>query len=107
MKHCIDCGTELSENAKFCPSCGKKVESQGCPQCGCTNIQAGVKFCPECGAKIVSHEASVSTVPQSKNPVQSKKQVQDIVNTISNTDKKRDGKRPEKKEKINQRLKAA
>lgn len=88
MRHCVDCNTKLPENIKFCPSCGKKVEIQRCSQCGCTNIQAGVKFCPECGAKIVSHEASVSTVPQSKNPVQSKKQVQDIVNTISNTDKK-------------------
>ena len=102
MSHCVACNTKLPENIKFCPGCGKKVEPQGgCPQCGCTNIQAGVKFCPECGAKIVSSKSTVSPLPQPKKHVQSEKQVQNLVSTISNTDRKRDRKRSEKKERVN------
>lgn len=79
MKQCIACGTELSEKIKFCPSCGKKVEPQGCPQCGCTSIQAGIKFCPECGARIASPEDTVSTVSQPNNHEQTEEQVQIVV----------------------------
>lgn len=50
MRHCIHCGSEISDTAVFCISCGKKqgenVESQSvCPKCG-TELIDGV--CPKC-----------------------------------------------------------
>ena len=51
---CAKCGSDLPENAKFCLSCGEKVEVPSddtvvCPACGKT-VQKG-KFCLECGHK--------------------------------------------------------
>ncbi len=51
---CSKCGTDLPENAKFCLSCGEKVQVADantvvCPGCGKT-VQKG-KFCLECGHK--------------------------------------------------------
>ena len=45
---CEKCGTKLSPNAKFCKSCGEKVEQEKCETCG-KPIQKGAKFCEECG----------------------------------------------------------
>ncbi|MBD5102402.1 MAG: zinc-ribbon domain-containing protein [Subdoligranulum sp.] len=50
---CPKCGAGLPENARFCLSCGEKVQTNEntivCPQCGKT-VQKG-KFCLECGFK--------------------------------------------------------
>ncbi len=51
---CSKCGADLPENAKFCLSCGEKVQAADantvvCPGCGKT-VQKG-KFCLECGYK--------------------------------------------------------
>lgn len=52
MPKCNQCGAELMDGAKFCPSCGAKVEQQPkvptCPQCG-QEINPSAAFCPNCG----------------------------------------------------------
>lgn len=49
---CSKCGNENPSGAKFCLSCGEKLE-QGitCPKCGKLN-PLNAKFCLECGAKL-------------------------------------------------------
>lgn len=61
------CGEKLSENAKFCLSCGKKVEDQTmtCP-CG-NEINNEISFCPNCGMSneaIKSAQSDNVTVPK-------------------------------------------
>ena len=50
MKNCKNCGTQLSDSAKFCPECGTKQEEKKkfCSECG-IQLQPSSKFCPECG----------------------------------------------------------
>lgn len=53
-KECPNCHAKLAANAKFCPECGNKVESQVpafCAECG-KPITPGAKFCSSCGTKI-------------------------------------------------------
>jgi membrane protease subunit (stomatin/prohibitin family) len=51
-KTCPDCGAEIGENARFCPECGKKLNTQKtCAKCG-AKLAARAKFCPECGEKV-------------------------------------------------------
>jgi hypothetical protein len=48
---CPSCNAPLASNAKFCPECGAKIQSQAnCTQCG-AKLAPGAKFCVECGAK--------------------------------------------------------
>ena len=47
---CPACGQELVEGAKFCLNCGQKL-STACPGCG-KELPGGAKFCPECGTKL-------------------------------------------------------
>ncbi len=50
---CPQCGEPLAVNAKFCPSCGTKLQViNHCSQCG-AKLQPDAKFCTECGAKAV------------------------------------------------------
>ncbi len=48
---CPKCGADLPENAKFCLSCGERIQRDDglitCPNCG-SRVQKG-KFCLECG----------------------------------------------------------
>ncbi len=53
---CSNCGTEIADNAVFCPSCGAKQAKQPqnrpvCRSCGAP-LKAGARFCPACGAKV-------------------------------------------------------
>ena len=51
---CPSCGAKVKKDSKFCPECGKSMEStQKCPKCG-ANVKKGSKFCPECGASLGS-----------------------------------------------------
>ena len=49
---CSKCNVEISDDAKFCPVCGAKVEPESkCPNCG-EKLEDGAKFCTKCGTKI-------------------------------------------------------
>ncbi len=49
---CRQCGAGLSENDKFCSSCGKRVEiGKKCPNCFTENSDEA-KFCSGCGQKL-------------------------------------------------------
>ena len=53
---CPECGTELNENIKFCPTCGKnavvpQTRTIFCMKCG-EKITNEAKFCPVCGNKV-------------------------------------------------------
>lgn len=53
---CLNCGFELSQNAKFCTECGAKVEEKKeevkyCENCG-NAILSDALFCSECGTKV-------------------------------------------------------
>lgn len=54
---CQKCGEDVPENAKFCLSCGQKIEQLQedevkCPKCG-KSVPKG-KFCLECGYKFIT-----------------------------------------------------
>lgn len=49
---CAKCGSENPTGAKFCLTCGEKIEQYvKCPNCGNTN-PLNAKFCLECGTKL-------------------------------------------------------
>ncbi len=49
---CAKCSNTVPANAKFCPHCGEKVNSEKfCPECG-AKVSSNAKFCPECGNKL-------------------------------------------------------
>ena len=51
-KVCPSCNTQLPDNAKFCPGCGKPVAQKSfCINCG-HQVPDNAKFCPECGKQI-------------------------------------------------------
>ncbi len=48
---CPSCGKPVEEGSKFCPSCGSKIEEKRCPECG-EKIDKHARFCPKCGKEI-------------------------------------------------------
>lgn len=48
---CYYCKSDITRGAKFCPSCGKSLESPTCPKCRTVN-PLGTKFCGTCGEKL-------------------------------------------------------
>ena len=51
---CPKCNAEVREGAKFCTSCGQKIEqTQTCPKCG-SPLRPGAKFCTSCGNRLAS-----------------------------------------------------
>lgn len=51
---CNECGAPITENAKFCRSCGAKIirqEANVCPDCKAL-LSPGAKFCRSCGRKL-------------------------------------------------------
>ena len=68
---CKNCGVEVKDGVKFCPSCGYKVvppveaapeapKAGVCSGCG-AELKPGVKFCPKCGKK--TDENAAASVP--------------------------------------------
>ena len=61
MKKCPSCNNDISEEAKFCPYCGKPVpENAGerfCPNCG-SRIEGDPSFCPSCGENLRAAKGS-------------------------------------------------
>ena len=62
-KICLNCGNELSDNAKFCSKCGSKCEEvvqekkvkRMCQKCG-HELDEKMKFCPKCGTLMTNSE---------------------------------------------------
>ena len=52
MSKCKRCRTSLSQDARFCPECGEKVDIF-CTSCG-ASISATASFCGECGEKVAT-----------------------------------------------------
>ena len=48
---CPNCGKTLSEESKFCGSCGFDMRSYCCPNCG-TKRNRQEQFCSECGKRL-------------------------------------------------------
>ena len=49
---CPSCGVPVSNDMKFCPSCGKEIPSKKfCSHCG-TEMNPNMCFCPKCGNKV-------------------------------------------------------
>lgn len=75
MKYCINCGTELPDNAKFCFSCGASQDVDDnsetkreqtfagkiykCPNCGAV-VDSFESRCPECGYEFRGAESTKS-----------------------------------------------
>ena len=72
MKYCINCGKQISKQAKFCPECGTSQENftnlretkyegtiHKCPNCGET-IDSFTMKCPSCSIEIRDNEESNS-----------------------------------------------
>ena len=58
---CGNCGSPVSETAKFCPNCGIKRlvrTSPRCPACG-AEVKANDKFCQECGTVLAQKSTPV------------------------------------------------
>lgn len=66
-RSCTNCGTELPENAGFCPKCGTKLETPCCPACG-KEIDLGAAFCIHCGQPLGEsrEEAQAAVLPQTE-----------------------------------------
>jgi len=69
---CSKCGTELTEGAKFCSSCGQHVgvtdaapSTSFCPQCGST-LDSGQTFCGKCGYRLTPARAQAVAPPVSR-----------------------------------------
>ncbi len=50
---CKKCGTENLDDAKFCSSCGSRLDAKFCPKCGRSNPDEA-KFCNNCGTLLTS-----------------------------------------------------
>lgn len=49
---CSNCGTAVSQNAKFCQNCGKPIaQKKFCTNCG-SEVAASAKFCQNCGKMV-------------------------------------------------------
>lgn len=66
MNYCPQCNTPLREGAKFCTTCGTKIEvAPACPRCN-TLLKPNAKFCTTCGEKLILPEkTSTNSEPES------------------------------------------
>jgi len=79
-KMCINCGQELSDQAKFCDECGASAEDAVlvednlvssepvCPKCN-TPLKPNAKFCGKCGAKLESSNHVSTSKNEPENPL--------------------------------------
>jgi len=51
MKVCYNCNSEINDEYKFCPNCGKSQSEINCPSCSQTN-NPGSNFCQGCGKNL-------------------------------------------------------
>ena len=65
---CSQCGTENTDEMKFCTNCGAKLVAPPitCPKCG-AEVSPGVRFCGQCGQDVtqpIEEEATTTTCPE-------------------------------------------
>ena len=64
---CSQCGTENTDEMKFCTSCGAKLVAPPttCPKCG-AEVSPEVRFCGQCGQDVTQHieEEATTTTPE-------------------------------------------
>ena len=68
---CPKCGTTIVSGAKFCFSCGAKIDdSVSCPKCK-IKLPSGAKFCFHCGTKLkkTNVNKTPASVPQKRKNV--------------------------------------
>lgn len=61
MSYCANCGKQLSEGAKFCDSCGIKVqlsESVGTAEVKKATFEGNIYKCPSCG-EVINHDTLI------------------------------------------------
>ena len=78
---CNNCGADLADNAKFCTSCGAKVENVGpqagsrhCPNCG-SPLAGDASFCTNCGQRV---GGPVRQVAPRNNYIRPRKNQEDV-----------------------------
>ncbi|MBP5450165.1 MAG: zinc ribbon domain-containing protein, partial [Spirochaetales bacterium] len=57
MAYCQNCGGEMADGAKFCPSCGTAAGSAGDENVRKTSYEGEIKKCPNCGSVISAMQA--------------------------------------------------
>ena len=67
VRTCESCGTEIANDAVFCPKCGAKLpevlppqpeeknDANKCQNCG-KELEEGAQFCPDCGTEVTKEE---------------------------------------------------
>ena len=65
---CKECGSNINDNACFCPNCGSSVNGERsatsfCPFCG-SSVSDNQSFCPSCGNMIKGNANNLSAVSQ-------------------------------------------
>jgi hypothetical protein len=70
QKICPFCKSNIPEDARFCPECGKKINPPTCPSCG-AEILGEASFCHKCGKEINATPAPAVSKPLSPSrPIQ-------------------------------------
>ena len=67
---CAACGSENPAGARFCMSCGARLERR-CPSCG-TPAPSGARFCMNCGHGL---DAPAAAPPTVERPPEERRQV--------------------------------
>lgn len=93
MSSCIKCGCANKPGAKFCKSCGEKLDTSAsanemrCNQCK-SPLQPNAKFCKQCGTAVSSKPVQVDvseSAPREVGPVQAPVSVNESITPIQST----------------------
>lgn len=91
--NCPNCNAELKEGMKFCPSCGREINTNIiCPKCG-REVKNGLKFCSNCGNQVSGKEEieANSCEPTNVENIHEKENYQYLLNQSNNkSNKERD-----------------
>lgn len=65
---CEECGNDMSDRAKACPSCGRENNFIFCRECG-KKLSSRAFICPECGCAINANAISTNNVEDDKHGI--------------------------------------
>ena len=87
---CSNCGYDNDSGSLFCANCGKKIEiiKYRCPCCG-NEIGKDDLFCGSCGYNLSKKENHLESRVNNKSQHNNKIQPNDILNSLTNLDKKK------------------